>query len=269
MGKTTSVAIIDDNKQFCQLIKEHLLEFDTYNVTGIAHDGKEAIELIEQERPDLLLLDLIIPQIDGLGVLEAINEKSLSSKMKVIVLTSFGQEDVNRKISDLGADYIIMKPFELDLLTDRMDFLINAETDKKTGRAINLQNGLYSNSENDPVETENDIKIIISNTLHELGVPAHIKGYIYLREAIYLVIEEIDLLGAVTKQLYPRVAETFDSTPSRVERAIRHAIDVVWEKGNKSGLEEYFGSTITSSRGRPTNSQFIAKVADQIRLKIN
>lgn len=255
MAEEVEVLLVDDNKEFCNLLKDYIVNVDEFEVVGMAHNGNEGLEKIEELEPDVLILDLIMPHLDGIGVMEEMNEKSLSKDIKTIVLTAFGQKDITKRVVDLGADYYIMKPFDLEKLVDRIKQMMNNDLEESDDIIMS-----GANNEN--------IEVRITKILHKLGVPAHIKGYLYLREAIESVIKNVELLGAITKELYPEVAETFNTTASRVERAIRHAIEVAWKRGNEEELKKYFENTI-SNDSKPTNSQFIARIADELRLKIN
>ncbi|MFW5999266.1 MAG: sporulation transcription factor Spo0A [Halanaerobiaceae bacterium] len=255
----TSILLVDDNKEFCDLLEEYLTDQEGFEVVGVAYNGSDGLEMLEEKEPDILVLDLIMPHLDGIGVMEAMNEKGLTEEVKTIILTAFGQEEVTQRVVELGANYYIMKPFDLDKLMDRINQLMNPPASSSNGYVI---------SSGEEKKEEVDLNVRITEIMHQLGVPAHIKGYLYLREAIELVINDVDLLGAVTKRLYPEVAEQFHTTPSRVERAIRHAIEVAWDRGNLDALNKYFGNTVSKSSGKPTNSQFIAKIADKLRLEI-
>ncbi len=265
--ETTKIAIIDDNKQFCQQVEEHLSKNEKFNVAGKAHDGREALKLIKEKKPDVLLLDLIMPHLDGLEVMKELQDFEQFFDMKIILLTAFGKDNVTREAGDLGADYVVMKPFELERLTDRLEQLISPNPYMNSFDVIEFANNdskeAYDRNNNEKL----DLDILITEIFHKLGVPSHIKGYLYLKTAVELVVNEVELLGAITKKLYPKIAETYNSKDSRVERSIRHAIDLTWEQGNQNMLEKYFKNVITSSRGKPTNSQFIAKVADIIRIE--
>ncbi|MFW5873205.1 MAG: sporulation transcription factor Spo0A [Bacillota bacterium] len=267
MEETTKIAIIDDNKQFCQQVEEHLSKNEKFNVAGKAHDGREALKLIKEKKPDVLLLDLIMPHLDGLEVMKELQDFEQFFDMKIILLTAFGKDNVTREAGDLGADYVVMKPFELERLTDRLEQLISPNPYMNSFDVIEFANNdskeAYDRNNNEKL----DLDILITEIFHKLGVPSHIKGYLYLKTAVELVVNEVELLGAITKKLYPKIAETYNSKDSRVERSIRHAIDLTWEQGNQNMLEKYFKNVITSSRGKPTNSQFIAKVADIIRIE--
>ncbi|NLM52558.1 MAG: sporulation transcription factor Spo0A [Firmicutes bacterium] len=246
------VFVADDNREFSDLLVEYLEQQPDIEIVGKAYNGKETLELIRENPPDILLLDIIMPHLDGLGVLEKINE--MEEKPKVIMLTAFGQEDITRKAVELGASYYILKPFNMEVLVERIRLLGNGAASTPTVHSLTK-----------PMK-KSSLEAEVTNIIHEIGIPAHIKGYHYLREAIMMVVEEVDLLGSVTKVLYPRIAEKFDTTSSRVERAIRHAIEVAWSRNNIDTIKKFFGYTINTERGKPTNSEFIALVADRLRL---
>lgn len=246
------VFVADDNREFSDLLVEYLEQQRDIEVVGKAYDGKEALDLIAENPPDVLLLDIIMPHLDGLGVLEKINE--MENKPKVIMLTAFGQEDITRKAVELGASYYILKPFNMDVLVERIRLLGNGAVPAPSVSSLSR------------VTKKSSLEADVTGIIHEIGIPAHIKGYHYLREAIMMVVEDVDLLGSVTKILYPRIAEKFDTTSSRVERAIRHAIEVAWSRNNIDTIKKFFGYTVNTERGKPTNSEFIALVADRLRL---
>lgn len=251
------VMLVDDNKDFCNLLKEFLNQQEDFAVAATAHDGVTALEKIEEHEFDVLVLDVIMPQLDGIGVLEEIKEKGLHDEFKIIMLTAFGQEDLTQQVVELGADYYILKPFDLDKLASRIKQVIEPNTNNGRSEYVIRHE-----------EKEINVAERVTEIMHNIGVPAHIKGYLYLRQAITMVIEDVELLGAVTKELYPSVADKFDTTASRVERAIRHAIEVAWKNGNTKAINDIFGHSITSSTGKPTNSQFIAKIADKLRIEM-
>ena len=224
-----------------------------YTLVGVAYNGEQILTIIEEKSPDVVILDIIMPHLDGIGVLE--NLQSLRSKRpKIIMLTAFGQESITQRVVELGADYYILKPFNMDVLASRIRQLATTITMQRplVAQAIKAQ----------PVDVE------VTNIIREIGIPAHIKGYQYLRDAIMMIISEMELLGAVTKILYPRIAEKYSTTPSRVERAIRHAIEVAWSRGNLDMINRLFGYTIKLEKGKPTNSEFMAMVADKLRLEM-
>ncbi len=249
--------MVDDNRDFCHLIKEYFEQQDEFNVVGIANDGVTALKLIEETEFDVLILDVIMPHLDGIGVLEELHSKGLTGDFKIIMLTAFGQEDLTQRVVNLGADYYILKPFDLEKLANRIKQITTPTVSGSGGYAIRPQ-----------FEQKKNIEERITEIMHQIGIPAHIKGYLYLRKAIAMVIKDVELLGAVTKELYPLVAKEFNTTASRVERAIRHAIEVTWGRGNTQVINKLFGHTVTSSTGKPTNSQFIAKIADKLRIEL-
>jgi len=250
MDGAVKLLIVDDNKKFCFLLNEHFSALDDYDVCGCAYNGLEALEMIEKCNPDVVLLDLVMPYLDGIAVLEQLNTLNLTVNPQVIMLTSFGRDELNKKAVELGATYYIMKPFDIPLLETRIRQL--------TGEKHSLSPMVANKSRNLDVE--------ITKIIHQMGVPAHVKGYQYLREAILMVTEEVNLMGAVTKELYPMIADKYNTTASRVERAIRHAIELAWDRGNVDLMNKYFGYTINIERGKPTNSEFIAMVADKLRI---
>ncbi|MGI5875671.1 MAG: sporulation transcription factor Spo0A [Dethiobacteria bacterium] len=252
------ILIADDNREFNELLSEYFMKEEGMKVVGNAFNGMEVLELIEKEKPDIVLLDIIMPHLDGIGVLEKLWEKDFSPRPKVIMLTAFGHENITQKAVELGASYYILKPFNLDILAERVRQLANDHVEGKRPPAEIL--GIKKEKSDNYIEE-------ITAIIHEIGIPAHIKGYLYLRDAISMVVKEIELLGSVTKILYPRIAEKYETTPSRVERAIRHAIEVAWARNNIDTIKKFFGYTINTEKGKPTNSEFIALVADRIRLK--
>lgn len=250
MGKSCKVMIVDDNRDFCEILKQYFEGQDDCVITGVAHHGLQALEMLEQEMPDVMILDLIMPHLDGIGVLEKLAFE-YEERPRVIILTAFGQEAMTKRAVELGANYYILKPFDLEVLGNRIRQLTN-----------NYQPDPVHNS----LPRSRNLDVDVTNLIHQMGVPAHVRGYQYLRDAIILVIGEIGLLGAVTKELYPAIAEKYNTTPSRVERAIRHAIELAWDRGNVELMNKFFGYTINIERGKPTNSEFIAMVADRLRV---
>jgi len=250
-SKAIRLLIADDNREFCELLKEFINQQEDFNLIGIAYNGLEALEMIREGNPDVVVLDIIMPHLDGIGVLEKLLTGSQGNKPKVIMLTAFGQESVTQRAVELGAHYYILKPFDFNILANRI---------RQLAEGVNVSE--YINQ-----AKPKNLDVAVTNIIHEMGVPAHIKGYHYLRDAILMVISDVNLLGAVTKELYPMIAQKFRTTPSRVERAIRHAIELAWDRGNVDMMTKFFGYTINLERGKPTNSEFIAMVADKLRIE--
>jgi two-component system response regulator (stage 0 sporulation protein A) len=244
------VLLVDDNKEFCEILKDYFEKQDDCTVSGIANNGLQALEMLGQEMPDVMVIDLIMPHLDGIGVLEHLNSEC-EERPKVIILTAFGEETHVRRAVELGANYYMLKPFDMEVLGNRVRQLAKGTTG---AQVVNL----HPKSRN--------LDVDVTNLIHQMGVPAHVRGYQYLRDAIIMVIKEMTLLGAVTKELYPMIAEKYNTTPSRVERAIRHAIELAWDRGNVELMNKVFGYTIDVERGKPTNSEFIAMVADRLRV---
>lgn len=249
--ETIRILIADDNREFCETLKDFIQQQDDLELLGIAHNGLEAIERIDQGKPDVVVLDIIMPHLDGIGVLEKLAVHHGGHRPKIIMLTAFGQQNVTQRAVELGADYFILKPFDFSVLATRIRQLADG----------------VSVTPYVAVVKEKNLDVAVTNIIHEMGVPAHIKGYHYLRDAILMVINEISLLGAVTKELYPMIAQKYNTTASRVERAIRHAIELAWDRGNVEMMNKFFGYTINLERGKPTNSEFIAMIADKLRIE--
>ena len=264
--KKIKIGIVDDNRDFCDVVSENLSEQDNMEVLFTANDGLEAMEEIKSGQcPDILILDLIMPHMDGFGVLETLNSVQLVNYPRVIMTSAIGQDSIIQKAMTLGAQYYLVKPVNMNLLIKRINQLdiAAAEVVMPSREQTNLKRSLVLRDS----LLNNDLEIDITNLIHEVGVPAHIKGYQYLRDAISLVVANMDLLGAVTKELYPTVASMNNTTPSRVERAIRHAIELAWNRGKLETLDALFGYTVQNDKGKPTNSEFIAILADKLRLE--
>ena len=267
MKDKIKIVLADDNKDFCQVLKEYLSNEEDIEILGIAKDGVEALQLVQEKEPDLLVLDVIMPHLDGLGVIEKLNAMNLSKMPKIIVLSAVGQDKITQTAINLGADYYIVKPFDFVIFINRIrELVLNKPVSPqvKTKPVAELQ---MMRTNESPKASAGNIETEITNIIHEIGVPAHIKGYLYLREAIKMVIDNVELLGAVTKELYPSIAKKFNTTPSRVERAIRHAIEVAWSRGKVDTINKLFGYTVHTTKGKPTNSEFIAMIADKLRLE--
>ncbi|MFS0635943.1 sporulation transcription factor Spo0A [Mesobacillus foraminis] len=254
------VCVVDDNRELVGLLEEYISSQDDMEVIGVAHNGQDCLDMLKDADPDVLLLDIIMPHLDGLAVLEKLRDMGKSVIPNVIMLTAFGQEDVTKNAVDLGASYFILKPFDMDNLGSHIR---QVSGKGKSQNRKPASPGYRSATEQKPKNLDASITSII----HEIGVPAHIKGYLYLREAISMVYNDIELLGSITKVLYPDIAKKYNTTASRVERAIRHAIEVAWSRGNIDSISSLFGYTVSMSKAKPTNSEFIAMVADKLRLE--
>ncbi|HCC06728.1 MAG TPA: sporulation transcription factor Spo0A [Clostridiales bacterium] len=258
--KLTQIVIVDDNLDFCQILQDYFKKQPDMQIIGVGHNGLEAIELIKTKKPDVLILDVIMPHLDGIGVLEKLNDMKLEKKPMIIMLSAVGQEKITSKSLNLGAEYYIIKPFDIEALVTRIreigDDNIFA---KENGGGIFLKKERNANRD---LETE------VTSIIHEIGVPAHIKGYQYLRDSIMMSVENMEILDYITKELYPTIAKKYSTTPSRVERAIRHAIEVAWERGSTEYIDKLFGYTVNHRKGKPTNSEFIALISDKLRLEL-
>lgn len=239
--------MVDDNVNLVKMVSEYFKNKDNISLEFVAHDGKEGIELIE-EKLDVLLLDLIMPKKDGLYVLEEMKKRGINKN--VIVETSYNTQEVIKQVSDYNVNYFILKPFELDDLENRIMGISKRKNDTKT---LDFYH--------------NNLQVSITKILHELGIPSHIKGYQYIREGVSIIFERPETIGGITKELYPELASKFDTTVSRVERAIRHAIEVSWNRGDWELMEEIFGHSVDIDKAKPTNSEFIVTVADKLRLE--
>lgn len=276
MNEKIKVVLVDDNKDFLDVLESNLINEDDIQIVGIADNGVEAVELVESREPDVLICDVIIPYLDGIGVIEKLNSLNLNKKPEIIMISTMGLEKVINKALNLGASYFLVKPFDYKLLIRRIKD-VSKESNSSIKSSISISNNLsnISNFKNtqsngrDFIESSENVDTQITNIIHKIGVPAHIKGYTFIREAIKMVIDDASLLGAVTKELYPTIAKKYNTTPSRVERAIRHAIEVAWSRGDISIKEQFFAYTLNSTKSKPTNSEFIAVIADKLRLELS
>lgn len=248
MSEKTRVLLADVADEFRRMAAEMIGQEEDMVVVGQTGDGEELLRLIRTLRPQVLVMDLVLSGLDGLGVLAQMGP----DRPRVLVLSAFARSVFNDRLPELGVDYFMLKPCRLTALVERIRQLAQTEGgDAREPREESARQRL-----------EREITAII----HEIGVPAHIKGYQYLREAIGLAVEDMEVINAVTKVLYPAVAKKFGTTASRVERAIRHAIEVAWDRGDLETLQKYFGYTVSNAKGKPTNSEFIAMIADRISL---
>ncbi len=258
--RKVKVLVVDDNKRIVNLLKEALTREEEIEVVGTAADGEEALKMIHLTKPDVVLLDLIMPKIDGLGVMERLRNGNLPDKIpEIIVVSAVSQESVTENAFSLGAAYYILKPFDTRVVISRVKSVgVHGKTESKVINTV-FENHLPS--------FERTLEAEVTNIIHEIGVPAHIKGYQYLRDAIIMSVNDGEMLSSITKRLYPTIAKNHKTTSSRVERAIRHAIEVAWSRGKMDTIEELFGYTVSSRKGKPTNSEFVALIADKIRLE--
>lgn len=264
LDRKIQVVIADDNKEFGDILSEYLNNQDDIEVTGIARDGLEAYDTITAKLPDIAILDIIMPHLDGLGVLEKINATAVKKRPLFIILSAVGQDKITQRALALGAEYYVVKPFDMDVLVSRIRQL----KDNHQQAVIRPTDYLNDIKPVRHVHTQRNLEVEVTSIMHEIGVPAHIKGYQYLRDAIMMVVKELDIINSITKQLYPNIARQYNTTPSRVERAIRHAIEVAWSRGQVDAIDSLFGYTINNGKGKPTNSEFIAMIADKLRLEM-
>lgn len=255
------MAIADDNKELVKTLELFFENHPEIEIVGTASNGNLCLKMLEEVKPDVLLLDIIMPHLDGLGVLEQMYHDDKFSNTQVIMLTAFGQEDVMKQAVIYGASYFMLKPFEFEQLVQKILHCVGEKQEEQLKKQSILQPDSTTKINQRQLDTT------ITAIIKEIGVPAHIKGYSYLREAIQMVYYDIELLGSVTKILYPEIAKKFGTTPSRVERAIRHAIEVAWNRGNYESISQLFGYTVHHLKSKPTNSEFIAMIADKIRIE--
>lgn len=242
--------VVDDNKDFCMTVRDYCSILDDIEVIGVAYDGLVALEVIQQKTPDIVLLDNVMPNLDGIGVLMRLTNIPREKRPKVITITACLTDEFAVNATKLGAAYQMSRNMSLEEIVERVRMVANTTTAEKEEKI-----------------KEQDMETAITEIIHEIGVPAHIKGYSYIREAIMLVLKDNDIINSITKQLYPSVAKVYNTSPSRVERAIRHAIEVAWDRGDTETINKIFGFTINQSKGKPTNSEFIAMISDKLRLE--
>ena len=256
------VAIADDNERIIHMLGNMINNDSELELVGQADNGKDIYDIILEKQPDVVLLDIIMPKEDGLTVMERVHKDASVKKQPVfIVVSAVSQERITEDAFNLGAYYYILKPFDNDMMLKRIKTL-------KKGLYPAIQKlGENRATGQTPKMLERNLEMDVTNVIHEIGVPAHIKGYQYLRDAIIMSVNDLEMLNSITKILYPTIAKKHQTTPSRVERAIRHAIEVAWSRGKLDAIDELFGYTVNSGKGKPTNSEFIALIADKIRLE--
>ena len=246
MENKRTVLLADANEAFRAMLRDAITQSGEFSVIADTGSGEEALELARKLRPELVVLDMALPGMDGMSVLREMNLKE-SGAPRAILLSTFYTDQILAEAGELGISYFMPKPFQMDALLNRMQMVFGQPAT--------------------PEERAAALKNMVTAVIHEIGVPAHIKGYQYLREAIMIAVNDMDVINAVTKVLYPEVAKRFETTPSRVERAIRHAIEVAWDRGDLETLQKYFGYTVSNAKGKPTNSEFIAMIADRLVLE--
>ena len=250
MDNLTSVILADNSEEFCSALSGALQRAGGFQVMGTANDGEQAIRMVTERRPQILVLDLMLAKQDGLSVLKAIS--AMDRKPVVLATSRFVTDYVASAAANLGVRYLILKPCDMTALVERLEEIRGGESQRQPSVRHIATN----------------IESMVTSIIHEIGVPAPIKGYQYLREAIIIAVNDMDVINAITKVLYPQVAKTFPTTPSRVARAIRHAIEVAWDRGDLDTLQRFFGYTVSNTKGKPTNSEFIALIADKLQLQL-
>ena len=257
-----NVAVADDNEKMVEILGQIIEEDKDLELVGKAHNGEEICKIIREKEPDVVVLDIIMPKMDGLAVMEQfVHSSNLKKIPAFIVVSAVGKERITEDAFSLGADYYVLKPFDNRMLLNRIKHV--RSIGEKKYREINRQPAKQEESSVALGNLETDV----TNIIHEIGVPAHIKGYHYLRDAIILSVNDMEMLNSITKILYPTIAKKHQTTSSRVERAIRHAIEVAWSRGKMDTIDALFGYTVSTGKGKPTNSEFIALIADKIRLE--
>ena len=251
MEKLYRVMLANNSEDFSVTLAATLKQSDRYAVVGYANDGVRAADLLREVKPEILVVDMMLPQADGISVIRAAN--AMEKKPMLLVLADFMTEFVSGLLVSLGVQYVLLKPCTSRAVLERLDEMRNA---------VQQQRKPYGRSR------DADVEAMVTSMIHEIGVPAHIKGYQYLREAIIIAVKDMEVINAITKVLYPQVAKTFATTPSRVERAIRHAIEVAWDRGDLETLQRFFGYTVSNTKCKPTNSEFIALIADKLQLQL-
>ena len=251
MDNRTTVFIADSTEEFCTTLCNALHHTEGFRVAGTATDGEQAIRKIRETVPDVLVLDLMLSKQDGIAVMKAVS--TMEKRPAILATSGFVTDYVSSAAANLGARYLMLKPCDMAALVERLQEI------RGSGK---VRTAVVRRTDKTSIET------MVTGIIHEIGVPAHIKGYQYLREAIIIAVNDMDVINAITKVLYPQVAKTFQTTPSRVERAIRHAIEVAWDRGDLDTLQRFFGYTVSNTKGKPTNSEFIALIADKLQLQL-
>ncbi len=264
MGKMEKIEVViaDDNERILQIVEDVLGGDEEIEIVGKAKNGEEAINVILDKKPDIALIDIIMPKFDGLAVMEKVNSREeLNKKPVFIVMSAVGRETITDDAFELGAFYYILKPFDNEMVLNRIKHV------KSSIKRKNIEPRKIKAFENNQQYIERNLESDVTSIIHDIGIPAHIKGYQFLRDAIMMSINDKEMLSSITKVLYPTIAKKNNTTSSRVERAIRHAIEVAWTRGEIEMIDQLFGYTVSKGKGKPTNSEFIALIADKIRLE--
>lgn len=254
MNVKISVLIADDNQSFCDSLSDYIKATPDMCVAGVANDGDEAYGMICATRPDVVILDIIMPKRDGISLLKRLANTKMAKRPKIIAHSVTGNAKITDSCYALGVEYFLIKPQTNEAIADAIRAFAPSD-ERRVPEPVSAQ------------AEKADLETIVTDFMHELGLPAHIKGYQYIRTAVMMAVEDMEVLNYITKQLYPDIAVKYGSTSSRVERAIRHAIEVAWTRGRPETMNRIFGYTIDTGKGKPTNSEFIAMVADRIRLQ--
>lgn len=244
--------VVDDNREFCTLVKGYVQMQDDIEFVGAAFDGISALDMIREKKPHVVILDNVMPQLDGIGVLNHLQNFHAKDRPKIVTVTACPTDEFMSNAYKLGVNYAMSRKIDINEMIDRCRMVVRNTPAEAKSELLSVE----------------DTETMVTDMIHEVGVPAHIKGYSYLRVAIILVLEDRQLIESITKLLYPTVAKKFNTSASRVERAIRHAIEVAWDRGDTDTLNSIFGFTINQSKGKPTNSEFIAMISDKLRLKM-
>ena len=253
MNHRIKVLIADSDKDFCALLQDTLAKQENIEILGITENGKKALDVIETKSPDVVVMDLVLPELDGLTVIRKVEEGKSDVHPTFFMVSAFSSDETTAECAALGVNYFLRKPVDMESLVERIQ---------------QVSKPSFLNNANMVMDEELEIELRVTNIIHEIGVPAHIKGYQYLREAIMMTVKDMEAINAITKILYPTVAKRYKTTSSRVERAIRHAIEVAWDRGDVETLQSFFGYTVSGVKGKPTNSEFISMIADRLRLQM-
>ena len=259
--KKYKVIVADDDPIFADAIGRAIRQNNDFELLATLADGREVLDMIRSSTPDAVIMNVNMPNVDGIGVLERVNPNENQNAPIFVVVSSMKGDKIAANCVNKGASYYMQKPLDPECLVERLRMFLDDEDEQsEADSGMNLTTVKK--------RTAPDVEMMVTNIIHEIGIPAHIKGYQYLRHAIMMVIDDLDIINSITKELYPTVAKDFNTTPSRVERAIRHAIEVAWDRGDTEVLNSFFGYTIANSKGKPTNSEFIAMIADRLRLEM-